>query len=136
MNVKSDGGSRQHHYTTKSITILYVPTRQVPWPSRGRVRKPHAGGQEKQAPPRTSGTITTTPCTKKWMHLEQYVPRAPVVTLPRAPGGRRQRRGGGHRGGGQGVRWGLSLREHAISRSWCYSYLNCFKTNITERTVR
>jgi len=31
---------------------------------------------------------------------------------------------------------GLSLREHAISRSWCYCYLNCFKTNITERTVR
>ena len=30
----------------------------------------------------------------------------------------------------------LSLLEHAISRSWCYSYLNCFKTNITERTVR
>ena len=25
MNVKSDGGTRQHHYTTKSITIPYVP---------------------------------------------------------------------------------------------------------------
>ena len=30
----------------------------------------------------------------------------------------------------------LSLLEHGISRSWCYSYLNCFKTNITERKVR
>ena len=25
MNVKSDGGTKQHHYTTKSITIPYVP---------------------------------------------------------------------------------------------------------------
>jgi len=25
MKVKADGGSRQHHYTTKSITISYVP---------------------------------------------------------------------------------------------------------------
>jgi len=25
---------------------------------------------------------------------------------------------------------GFSLREHAITRSWCYSYLNCFQTYI------
>jgi len=25
MKVKSDGGTKQHHYTTKSITIPYVP---------------------------------------------------------------------------------------------------------------
>ena len=25
MNAKSDGGCRQHHYTTKSIAIPYVP---------------------------------------------------------------------------------------------------------------
>jgi len=142
MNVKSDGGSRQHHYTTKSISIPYVPTRQVPWPSRGRVRKPHAGGQVKQAPPRTSGTITTTPCTKKWQDalgalLQSWntFPEHQQWTFLERPVG-----------GGNAEEEvievvdkgsvGLSLREHAISRSWCYSYLNCFKTDITERTVR
>jgi len=39
MNVKSDGGTKQHHYTTKSITIPYVPNGK----SRDRVG---AGGED------------------------------------------------------------------------------------------
>jgi len=107
MNVKSDGGSRQHHYTTKSITIPYVPTRQVPWPSRGRVRKPMPEGMRNKHPqepaaPSPPPHAPRSGCTWSPASVLKYVPRAPAVTLPRAPGGRRQRRGGGHRGGGQG----------------------------------
>ena len=40
MNVKSDGGTKQHHYTTKSITIPYVPNGK----SRDRVG---AGGESR-----------------------------------------------------------------------------------------
>jgi len=44
MNVKSDGGTKQHHYTTKSITIPYV----VPnGKSRDRVG---AGGEDHTMP--------------------------------------------------------------------------------------
>jgi len=39
MNVKSDGGTKQHHYTTKSITTSYVPNGK----SRDRVG---AGGED------------------------------------------------------------------------------------------
>ena len=39
MNVKSDGGTKQHQYTTKSITIPYVPDGK----SRDRVG---AGGED------------------------------------------------------------------------------------------
>jgi len=42
MNVKSDGGPRQHHYTTKSITIPYVPNSK----SRDPVG---AGGESRMA---------------------------------------------------------------------------------------
>ena len=40
MNVKSDGGTKHHHYTTKSITIHYVPNGK----SRDRVG---AGGESR-----------------------------------------------------------------------------------------
>jgi len=40
MNVMSDGGTRQHHYTTKSITIPYAPNGK----SRDQVR---AGGDSR-----------------------------------------------------------------------------------------
>ena len=40
MNVKSDGGTKQHHYTTKSITIPYL----VNCKSRDRVE---AGGESR-----------------------------------------------------------------------------------------
>ena len=43
MNVKSDGGTKQHHYTTKSITIPYVPNGK----SRDRVG---AGGEDDHMP--------------------------------------------------------------------------------------
>ena len=43
MNVKSDGGTKQHHYTTKSITIPYVPNGK----SRDRVG---AGGEDHTMP--------------------------------------------------------------------------------------
>jgi len=46
MEVKSDGGSRQHHYTTKSITIPYVPNRKsrVQARARGESRIPEGRG--------------------------------------------------------------------------------------------
>ena len=42
MKVKSDGGTKQHHYTTKSITIPYVPNGK----SRDRV----GAGEESRMP--------------------------------------------------------------------------------------
>ena len=140
MNVKSDGGSRQHHYTTKSITIPYVPTRQVPWPRRGRARKPLPPEGKRNKHPQELAAPSPPPhaprsgCTWSPASVLKYVPRAPAVTLPRAPGGRRREEEVIEVVDEGSV--GLSLREHPISRSWCYTYLNCFKTNITERTVR
>ena len=61
MKVKSDGGTKQHHYTTKSITIPYVPDGK----SRDRAgaegarRKPHARGHGKFLP---GGLINTRQC--------------------------------------------------------------------------
>jgi len=48
MNVKSDGGTKQHHYTTKSITIPYVPNGK----SRDRVG---AGGECRARMPEGKG---------------------------------------------------------------------------------
>jgi len=48
MNVKSDGESRKHHYTSKLITILYVPNGN----SRDRVG---AGGESRARMPEGKG---------------------------------------------------------------------------------
>ena len=140
MNVKSDWESRKHHYTTKLITIPYVPNGnsrdQVgAWgesrmpegkgnkhPKNQRHHRHHPMHQEVDALGALLQSWNTFLEHQKWPFLERLV------------------------GGGNAEEEvvevvdegsvGLSLREHAISRSWCYTYLNCFKTNITERTVR
>jgi len=49
MNIKSGGGSRQHHYTTKSITIPYVPNgRSLDRVGAGESRVP--GGRRNFSP--------------------------------------------------------------------------------------
>jgi len=140
MNVESDGGSRQHHYTTKSITLPMYPNGK----SRDRAgaggesRMPEGNGnkhpknqqhhhhhpmhQEVDALGALLQSWNAFPEHQLWPFLERPVGYSALweEATPRR----------------RSSRWWTALLEHAISRSWCYSYLNCFKTNITERKVR